>query len=218
MAQCQRIPCKQVGLDGPYPRTALRAAQYGRQGVRSHCGRHAHSVPARPLPGYRRGPAPGSAECRARGQIRSDATATDRHTGSHGVADERNIMALTPAVFLDKDGTVLQDVPYNIGPQKMEFAPGAREGLEGLGRLGAALFIISNQPGVALGYFAPFALEAVHERLRAMFREEGAELHGFFYCPHHPDGKVGAYTRTCTCRKPAPGMLMTAAKRHQLDL
>src|SRR5690606_21956781 len=62
-----------------------------------------------------------------------------------------------------------------------------------------------------------FALEAVHERLRAMFREEGAELHGFFYCPHHPDGKVGAYTRTCTCRKPAPGMLMTAAKRHQID-
>ena len=75
-------------------------------------------------------------------------------------------MALRPAAFLDKDGTVLEDVPYNVEPARMMLAPGAAEGLRELGRLGLALVVVSNQPGVALGRFGHERLEGVAHRLQ----------------------------------------------------
>ncbi|MBI0328322.1 D-glycero-alpha-D-manno-heptose-1,7-bisphosphate 7-phosphatase [Burkholderia plantarii] len=122
------------------------------------------------------------------------------------------------AVFLDKDGTLLDDVPYNVDPARMRFAPGARAALTLLAAQRAALIVISNQSGVALGRFAPEALDAVAARLRAMFAECGATLAGVYWCPHHPRGSVAAYARACGCRKPAPGMLLQAAREHGLDL
>lgn len=127
-------------------------------------------------------------------------------------------MALTPAIFLDKDGTVLQDIPYNVDPDRIAFAPGAREGLGRLGKLGVPLFIITNQPGVARGLFAREALGAVQDKLALMFHEEGAVLGDFFYCPHHPEGTLPDYAIQCACRKPAPGLLLAAARRHRVDL
>ncbi|ACR28649.1 D-glycero-alpha-D-manno-heptose-1,7-bisphosphate 7-phosphatase [Burkholderia glumae] len=122
------------------------------------------------------------------------------------------------AVFLDKDGTLLDDVPYNVDPARMRFAPGARAALTLLAARRVALIVVSNQSGVALGRFAPDALDAVAARLRAMFAECGATLAGAYWCPHHPRGSVAAYARACGCRKPAPGMLLQAAREHGLDL
>ncbi|WP_442596708.1 D-glycero-alpha-D-manno-heptose-1,7-bisphosphate 7-phosphatase [Parapusillimonas sp. JC17] len=127
-------------------------------------------------------------------------------------------MALTPAVFLDKDGTVLQDVPYNVDPARMAFAPGARQGVARLATLGLPLIIITNQPGIARGMFGLEALQAVRQRLASMFEEEGAALAGFYYCPHLPQAFLPAHAVPCVCRKPAPGLLLAAAKEHGIDL
>jgi len=127
-------------------------------------------------------------------------------------------MALIPAVFLDKDGTVLADEPYNVEPARMAYAAGARAGLRVLAASGAPLIVISNQPGVARGRFAPQALARVHTRLGAMFAEAGARLAGFYWCPHDPRGTVAAYSHACACRKPQPGLLLQAAREHRVDL
>ncbi len=127
-------------------------------------------------------------------------------------------MALKPAVFLDKDGTVLQDVPYNVDPQRMRFAAGAKEGIARLARLGLPLIVITNQPGIALRKFGFDQLRGMRRRLQRMFEQEGATLDGFYFCPHHPDGSWLAYAHSCECRKPAPGLLITAAQRHGIDL
>ena len=127
-------------------------------------------------------------------------------------------MALTPAIFLDKDGTVLGDVPYNVDPEKMIFAPGAEQGLARLAQLRLPLIVITNQPGIALGKFGFDELYGMRTRLSRMFETVGATLSGFYFCPHHPDGTLLAYAHSCACRKPAPGLLITAAERHQLDL
>ena len=127
-------------------------------------------------------------------------------------------MALRPAVFLDKDGTIVDDVPYNVDPQRMTFAPGAEAGLTLLGQLGLPLIVVSNQPGVALQKFGIEALAGVHDRLTQMFEAAGAHLHDFYYCPHHPDGLLAPYADPCACRKPAPGLVLTAAREHSIDL
>jgi len=123
-----------------------------------------------------------------------------------------------PAVFLDKDGTLIEDVPYCVDPHKLRLLPGA---LEGLGRLqiaGYQLLVVSNQSGVAHGYFAEAALAAVEARLRALLGAAGIELAGFYYCPHHPAGRVKQYALDCDCRKPAPGLLLRAARELGLEL
>lgn len=127
-------------------------------------------------------------------------------------------MAMKPAIFLDKDGTLLVDVPYNVDPSKMAWASGAREGVALLARLGHPLIVISNQPGVALGRFDEAALGDVRRRLDTMFRLEGARLADFYYCPHHPAGTRAAYAVSCVCRKPMPGLLRLASTHHGIDL
>ncbi|PMS35826.1 D,D-heptose 1,7-bisphosphate phosphatase [Trinickia symbiotica] len=125
---------------------------------------------------------------------------------------------LEPAVFLDKDGTLLDDVPYNVDPTLMHFAPGAPEALSLLGAQGFALFVVSNQSGVALGRFRFEALADMESHLRAMFAACGAGLRAALWCPHHPKGVVPRYAVTCHCRKPAPGLIMRAAREHPLDM
>lgn len=127
-------------------------------------------------------------------------------------------MALTPAIFLDKDGTILEDVPYNVEPRQMRFAAGAFAGLARLATLGLPLIVVSNQPGVALGKFSIAELVSVRDQLARMFVMAGARLDGFYYCPHHPEGIRPGYGRSCECRKPAPGLLYVAAQRHDIDL
>jgi len=122
------------------------------------------------------------------------------------------------AVLFDKDGTLLDDVPYNVDPALMRFAPGAREALACLHAHGFRLFVISNQSGVALGRFSYEALAPMEARLREMFETCGVPLAGAYWCPHHPEGTVARYAHRCACRKPQPGMLFRAANEHGVDL
>jgi D,D-heptose 1,7-bisphosphate phosphatase len=119
------------------------------------------------------------------------------------------------AIFLDKDGTLLEDVPYNIDPQRMQFTNGAEAGLRLLAK-DFHLIVVSNQSGVARGYFPEASLVGVEQRLREMMAQCGVRLNGFYYCPHHPNAAIAAYARRCECRKPMAGMLLKAA--HELDI
>jgi histidinol-phosphate phosphatase family protein len=122
------------------------------------------------------------------------------------------------AVFLDKDGTLVEDVPYNVDPEKIRLGPGALEAARLLHEAGFRLVVVSNQSGVARGLFAESALQAVEERLRGLLAEAGVPLAGFYYCPHHPQGTVGAYSRVCVCRKPAPGLILRAAQELGIEV
>lgn len=122
------------------------------------------------------------------------------------------------AVFLDKDGTLIEDIPYNVDPALIRLGPGAQEGLVLLHERGYRLVVVSNQSGVARGYFPESALAAVEDRLRELFAALGLTLAAFAYCPHHLDGRVARFAHACDCRKPAPGMILRAAAAHGLDL
>lgn len=120
------------------------------------------------------------------------------------------------AVFLDKDGTLVENVPYNVDPEEIRFTRHAGRALRRLHALGYALIVVSNQPGLALGLFEVGALRVVERRLRDMFAAEDVPLAGFYYCPHHPEGRVQRYTVACRCRKPAPGLLLSAITIHDI--
>jgi len=122
------------------------------------------------------------------------------------------------AVFLDKDGTLIENVPYNVDPAKIVFTHRAIESLQLLHQAGYQLFIISNQSGVARGLFPESALVAVEAHLRSLLKAAHLPLAGFYYCPHHPDGVVTPYALQCGCRKPQPGLLNQAAQEHEIDL
>lgn len=122
------------------------------------------------------------------------------------------------AVFIDKDGTLVEDVPYNVLPERIRLTHGAGAALSTLSDAGYALFVVSNQPGVALGRFPEAALEVVRRELCRLLAGYGVILAGFYYCPHHPTGRVAGYSGLCNCRKPRPGMLQRAAIEHGIDL
>jgi D-glycero-D-manno-heptose 1,7-bisphosphate phosphatase len=123
-----------------------------------------------------------------------------------------------PAVFLDKDGTLIEDVPYNVDPALIRLTPGAGEALRKLHEAGYELVVVSNQSGVARGLFPESALQGVHQRLAALLSAYGVHLAGFYYCPHHPSGTVRKYALDCVCRKPAPGLILRGAAEHGIDL
>jgi histidinol-phosphate phosphatase family protein len=122
-----------------------------------------------------------------------------------------------PAVFLDRDGTLVEDVPYLHDPERLVLLPGV-EALAGLAAAGYALVVVTNQAGVARGLYDEAAVAAVHRRLRRLLAAAGVELDAVLHCPHHPEGTVAAYARACRDRKPGPGLLETAAWRLGLDL
>ena len=122
------------------------------------------------------------------------------------------------AIFLDKDGTLIPDLPYNVDPGRITLGPGVPQALALLARLDRPLVVVSNQSGVARGLFSETALQGVHWRLTELFATCGATLAGFFWCPHHPEGTVPSYTMRCACRKPAPGLLLQAAMELNLSL
>ncbi len=122
------------------------------------------------------------------------------------------------AIFLDKDGTLLENVPYNVDPEQVRLLPGAVEGLLQLQSAGYRLVVVSNQSGVARGMFPEQALVAVEQRLRNLLSAAGVNLDRCYFCPHHPTGAVLDYAIECDCRKPRPGLLIRAARELSLDL
>ncbi len=130
----------------------------------------------------------------------------------------RGLTAGLPAVFLDKDGTLIDDVPYNVDPARVQLAPTAAEALPILHAAGYQLVVVSNQSGVARGLFNEAALDGIRRRLHDLLAELDVPLAGFYYCPHHPEGSVPAYATACACRKPQPGLLRRAAAELDIDL
>jgi rfaE bifunctional protein nucleotidyltransferase chain/domain len=114
-------------------------------------------------------------------------------------------------VFIDKDGTLVSDVPYNVDPDRIELGTGAKEALAMLQQAGYALVVVSNQSGVARGLFPETALGIVEEHIRTLLSETRVSIDAFYWCTHGPNDR-------CTCRKPAPGMLRQAEKELRLDL
>ena len=123
-------------------------------------------------------------------------------------------VAMTPrrtAVFIDKDGTLVHDVPYNVDPDRLAFTPHAVEGLRLLQAQGHALVIVTNQPGIALGLFDSAALDCLTMALVGLLHDAGVRIDAVHACPHAPgDG--------CDCRKPLPGLLLQAARELNIDL
>ena len=125
---------------------------------------------------------------------------------------------MNKAIFLDKDGTLIPDIPYNVDPEKITLESHTISGLKKLQSKGFKLIIISNQSGVARGFFAEDKLMAVAAKMEDLFIANDLKLDGFYYCPHHPEGTVHRYNIQCDCRKPAPGMLLRAATDHNISL
>ena len=117
------------------------------------------------------------------------------------------------AIFLDRDGVINKEVNYLSNPDDLELIDGVIEALKILRNLGYLLIIITNQAGVARGYFTESTLLKIHEKLIRILEKNDVHLDDIFYCPHHPD-----FTEICECRKPKPGMILSAQKKYDIDL
>jgi histidinol-phosphate phosphatase family protein len=118
-------------------------------------------------------------------------------------------------VFLDKDGTLVENVPYNVDPARQRLVPTAVSALRQWQRQGYVLLVISNQTGIAHGYFTQAELDTLIADLRRQLLAHGIRLAGFYACPHAPDAQDQPL---CACRKPGPGLLRQAAAEHGIDL
>ena len=124
-------------------------------------------------------------------------------------------MAVKKAIFLDKDGTLIPDIPYNVDTSLIHLSEHCVLGLMALQELGYIFVVITNQSGIASGFFNHDAVQAVSLKLKSLFAENGLELAGFYYCPHEAGTSEGNY---CSCRKPLPGLFYTAAEELDIDL
>jgi D-glycero-D-manno-heptose 1,7-bisphosphate phosphatase len=125
---------------------------------------------------------------------------------------------MNKAIFIDKDGTLIPDIPYNVDPERIALYDDASTGLLKLQKAGYLIIVITNQSGIALGYITTDQVKAVETRIRSLLSENGIRLTGFLYCPHHPEGKIEEFALDCECRKPQPGMLLKAAVTWEIDL
>ncbi|MDZ7361902.1 MAG: D-glycero-beta-D-manno-heptose 1,7-bisphosphate 7-phosphatase [candidate division KSB1 bacterium] len=125
---------------------------------------------------------------------------------------------LNRAVFLDRDGTINEEINYLSRPEQLRLLDGAAEAIRLLNQAGFKVVIVTNQAGVARGYFSEETVQEIHRALENLLGENGAHVDAVYYCPHHPDAGHGVYKTDCQCRKPRPGMLEKAAAELGLDL
>ena len=127
-------------------------------------------------------------------------------------------METWPAVFLDRDGVINREDGYVHDVDEFHFIDGVFDACREMSKAGYRLIIITNQAGIARGYYTEGDYHHLTSWMLKEFRLHGVEIDGVYYCPHHPVHGVGGYRRDCDCRKPAPGMILRAAKEHSLDL
>ena len=137
-----------------------------------------------------------------------------KHHGgeSRGPADARR-----PAAFLDRDGVLNVDEGYTHRPEQLEWIDGAWEAVKMLNEAGYVVFVVTNQSGIARGYYGEDAVKAFHAHMQEDLARHGAHVDAFYFCPHHPEGTVKSLAIRCQCRKPAPGMLEQAASEWPID-
>ena len=122
------------------------------------------------------------------------------------------------AVFMDRDGTVAEEVGYVNHVSRVRLLPGSAQAIQRIREAGFLAVVVTNQSGVAREYFEETLVGRVHERLAELLTREGAALDAIYYCPHHPREGEPPYRRECDCRKPRPGLLTRAAAERQIDL
>ncbi len=122
------------------------------------------------------------------------------------------------AVFLDRDGVINEEVNYLSRPELLKLLPGAAQAVRQLNQRRIPVIVISNQAGVARGYFSEGEVLKIHDKLSNLLSREGAHIDRYYYCPHHPTEGIGPYRVDCECRKPKPGLLLRAGSEMELDL
>lgn len=125
---------------------------------------------------------------------------------------------LNRAVFLDRDGTINEEVGYLNRIDELCFVDGAPAAIARLNKARFKVVVVTNQAGVARGYFAESSVRHIHSTIEERLKIQNAHVDAFYYCPHHPTQGIGRYRVACHCRKPKPGMLERAARQLQIDL
>ena len=124
---------------------------------------------------------------------------------------------LRPAVFFDRDGTINVDTGYAFRPDNLSFIPGAVAAVKRVNDSGRYAFLVTNQSGIARGYYSESDMHAFHAHMQRQLRAAGAYFDDIRYCPYHPDGTVARYARNSDWRKPAPGMLLDLLSSWPVD-
>ena len=122
-----------------------------------------------------------------------------------------------PAVFLDRDGVLNRDTGYVYRISDFFWMPGSIQAVEYLNRIGYLVFVVTNQSGVARGYYTIDDVISLHNWMNLQLERFGAHIDKFYFCPHHPTEGSGVLTRHCSCRKPEPGMILTAIAEWDID-
>ena len=133
-----------------------------------------------------------------------------------GWSDE--LMKKYAAVFLDRDGTINEEVGYMDSLEKLKIIPEAFEAIRLINQNGMKAVVITNQSGVARGLFSEEFVQTVHAIIQEQLKARKAFIEAFYHCPHHPTEGQGVYLQACNCRKPAPGLLFKAADEMEIDL
>lgn len=123
-----------------------------------------------------------------------------------------------PAVFLDRDGTLNEQMGYINHISRFHLLEGAAQAVRRLNEAGVPVVIVTNQSGLARGYFPQELLEQVHDKMVRLLAEEGSHVDGIYICPHHPEAKKEEHRLDCDCRKPKPGLVLRAAEEMELDV
>ena len=121
------------------------------------------------------------------------------------------------AVFVDRDGTLIEEVGYLDRPERVVLYPWTIDAVRLLNRAGVRVIVLTNQSGVARGFFPEAVVQQVHDHITALLAEGGARIDAYYYCPHHPDGRIAEFTRACECRKPGRGLVDRAARDLGID-
>jgi D-glycero-D-manno-heptose 1,7-bisphosphate phosphatase len=127
------------------------------------------------------------------------------------------VTRLSPAVFLDRDGTIIEEVGYLHRADQLVLFPWAVDAIRALNRAGLPVVVVTNQSAIARGLLTEPVLVDIHRDLAERLAAGGARVDAYYYCPHHPDGPVAEYATTCDCRKPATGLIERAARELGLD-
>src|SRR3974390_433275 len=137
---------------------------------------------------------------------------------TRGTSHSRTNKPRRPAAFLDRDGVLNVDHGYAHRPEQLEWIKGAPEAVRLLNEAGYYVIVVTNQSGIARGYFEEEAVKSFHAHMKDSLAKHGAHIDAFYFCPHHPDGIVKPFAVHCRCRKPGTGMLEQAAREWPIDV
>jgi D-glycero-D-manno-heptose 1,7-bisphosphate phosphatase len=127
-------------------------------------------------------------------------------------------MSAQPAVFLDRDGTMVRDVGYLSRREDLHWLPYTIDAIRLLNRAGFLVFVITNQGGIALGFCTETFVRQTHDEMSAFIAAAGGRVDGWFFCPHHPLARDRSLRVECECRKPRAGMIRQASEQFAIDL